>query len=113
LRALADVKAKLNLPILTDVHDVSQVDPAAEVADIIQIPAFLSRQTDLIAAAAKTGHSTEFHPFGPLSCHSLRPKDYCDYHQRFFAFADTHGEHRGPRSGPCSLRHEKNRKAIA
>ena len=43
------------LPILTDVHDVSQVGPAAEVCDILQIPAFLCRQTDLLAAAGRTG----------------------------------------------------------
>ena len=55
LRVLAKVKARTGLPILTDVHDISQVDPVADVADIIQIPAFLSRQTDLIVAAAKTG----------------------------------------------------------
>ena len=55
LRVLARVKARTGLPILTDVHDISQVDAVADVADIIQIPAFLSRQTDLIVAAAKTG----------------------------------------------------------
>ena len=55
LRVLAKVKARTGLPILTDVHDIAQVDAVAEVADIIQIPAFLSRQTDLIVAAAKTG----------------------------------------------------------
>ncbi len=55
LRVLAKVKARTGLPILTDVHEVSQVAPAAEVADILQIPAFLSRQTDLLVAAAKTG----------------------------------------------------------
>ena len=55
LKVLAKVKARTGLPILTDVHDVSQVAPAAEVVDILQIPAFLSRQTDLLVAAAKTG----------------------------------------------------------
>ncbi|MDO8679125.1 MAG: 3-deoxy-8-phosphooctulonate synthase [Acidobacteriota bacterium] len=55
LRVLAKVKARTGLPILTDVHDITQVDPVADVADIIQIPAFLSRQTDLIVAAARTG----------------------------------------------------------
>lgn len=55
LRVLAKVKARTGLPILTDVHDIAQVDPVADVADIIQIPAFLSRQTDLIVAAARTG----------------------------------------------------------
>jgi 2-dehydro-3-deoxyphosphooctonate aldolase (KDO 8-P synthase) len=55
LRILAKIKAELNLPILTDVHDAAQAAPAAEVCDVLQIPAFLSRQTDLLVAAAKTG----------------------------------------------------------
>lgn len=55
LKVLAKVKARTGLPILTDVHEVGQVAPAAEVVDILQIPAFLSRQTDLLVAAAKTG----------------------------------------------------------
>lgn len=55
LRILAKIKADLHLPILTDIHDVAQAAPAAEVADILQIPAFLARQTDLLFAAAKTG----------------------------------------------------------
>ncbi len=54
LRILAKIKSDLRLPILTDIHDASQAAPAAEVADILQIPAFLSRQTDLLVAAAKT-----------------------------------------------------------
>jgi 2-dehydro-3-deoxyphosphooctonate aldolase (KDO 8-P synthase) len=55
LRILAKIKSELHLPILTDIHDASQAGPAAEVADILQIPAFLARQTDLLLAAAKTG----------------------------------------------------------
>ncbi len=55
LRVLKKVKAEVGVAILTDVHDVSQVAAVAEVADIIQVPAFLSRQTDLIVAVAKTG----------------------------------------------------------
>lgn len=55
LRILAKIKSDLRLPILTDIHDASQAAPAAEVADILQIPAFLARQTDLLLAAAKTG----------------------------------------------------------
>ena len=55
LRVLAKVKARTGLPILTDIHEPSQAEPAASVADILQIPAFLSRQTDLIVAAARTG----------------------------------------------------------
>jgi len=55
LRILGKIKSELKLPILTDIHDVSQAAPAAEVCDVLQIPAFLARQTDLLIAAAKTG----------------------------------------------------------
>ena len=55
LRILADVKGATGLPILTDIHEPAQAAAAAEVADVLQIPAFLSRQTDLLVAAAKTG----------------------------------------------------------
>ena len=55
LRILQRVKSEFELPVISDVHDLSQVAPAAEVLDIIQIPAFLSRQTDLLVAAAQTG----------------------------------------------------------
>ena len=55
LKILAEVKAETGLPILTDVHEPAQCAPAAEVADILQIPAFLCRQTDLLLAAAETG----------------------------------------------------------
>lgn len=55
LRILQEVKELFGLPIVTDVHESWQCAPTAEVADVIQIPAFLSRQTDLIQAAAQTG----------------------------------------------------------
>lgn len=55
LEALRGVKKAVGVPILTDVHEASQAAAAAEVADVLQIPAFLSRQTDLITAAARTG----------------------------------------------------------
>lgn len=55
LDILARIRNDLRVPVISDVHDVSQVQPAAEVLDIIQIPAFLCRQTDLLVAAAKTG----------------------------------------------------------
>ncbi len=55
LQMLADVKAKHGLRILTDIHESYQTAPTAEVADVLQIPAFLCRQTDLLVAAAKTG----------------------------------------------------------
>jgi 2-dehydro-3-deoxyphosphooctonate aldolase (KDO 8-P synthase) len=55
LRILRKIKSELKLPILTDIHDVSQAEPVAEVCDVLQIPAFLARQTDLLIAAGKTG----------------------------------------------------------
>ncbi len=55
LRILEKIKERFHVPILTDIHDASQAAPAAEVADVLQIPAFLSRQTDLLIAAGKTG----------------------------------------------------------
>ncbi len=55
LAVLRRVKEEVGVPVLTDVHDVSQIEPVAEVADVLQIPAFLCRQTDLIDAAARSG----------------------------------------------------------
>jgi 2-dehydro-3-deoxyphosphooctonate aldolase (KDO 8-P synthase) len=55
LEILAEVRARHGVPILTDVHETHQVAPAAEVADVLQIPAFLCRQTDLVLEAARTG----------------------------------------------------------
>src|ERR1700712_706997 len=53
LAMLAEVKAKLDVPIATDIHEIDQAERVAAVAEIVQIPAFLCRQTDLIVAAAK------------------------------------------------------------
>jgi 2-dehydro-3-deoxyphosphooctonate aldolase (KDO 8-P synthase) len=55
LRTLAAVKERFGLPLTTDVHEVHQVGPVAEVCDLIQVPAFLARQTDLVLAAGRTG----------------------------------------------------------
>ena len=55
LPVFAEIRETLGLPIVTDVHDVAQCAPVAEVVDVLQIPAFLCRQTDLLVAAAKTG----------------------------------------------------------
>lgn len=55
LQILADVKAKYGLPLLTDIHESYQAEAAGEVVDVLQIPAFLCRQTDLLVAAARTG----------------------------------------------------------
>ena len=57
LQMLADIKQKYGLKILTDIHESCQASPVAEVADVLQIPAFLCRQTDLLVAAAKTGRA--------------------------------------------------------
>ncbi len=57
LKVLGAIKARLGVPVLTDIHEANQAAPVAEVADVLQIPAFLSRQTDLIVAAAKTGRT--------------------------------------------------------
>jgi len=57
LRILGKVREAAGVPILTDIHDAAQAEPAAAVADVLQIPAFLSRQTDLLTAAARTGRA--------------------------------------------------------
>ena len=57
LEILRHVKSELGVPVVTDIHDVAQVDAVAEVADLLQIPAFLCRQTDLILAAARSGRA--------------------------------------------------------
>ena len=54
LPIFAEIKEKLGLPVLTDIHDASQCQPVAEVVDVLQIPAFLCRQTDLLLAAGQT-----------------------------------------------------------
>ncbi|HCC68813.1 MAG TPA: 3-deoxy-8-phosphooctulonate synthase [Nitrospiraceae bacterium] len=55
LRILSDIKNKFNIPVISDVHSISEIKPASEVLDALQIPAFLCRQTDLILAASNTG----------------------------------------------------------
>lgn len=55
LKILADVKETYNVPVLTDIHSPEQAQPVAEVCDILQLPAFLARQTDLVEAMARTG----------------------------------------------------------
>ena len=57
LPIFADIRAQLGLPVLTDVHEAAQCEAVAEAADVLQIPAFLCRQTDLLIAAAKTGRA--------------------------------------------------------
>jgi 2-dehydro-3-deoxyphosphooctonate aldolase (KDO 8-P synthase) len=55
LKLLGEIKAKLDIPVISDIHSIEQIEPAAAVLDMIQIPAFLCRQTDLLVAASKTG----------------------------------------------------------
>jgi 2-dehydro-3-deoxyphosphooctonate aldolase (KDO 8-P synthase) len=57
LRILAAIKMRVRVPVLTDIHEASQAAAAADVADVLQIPAFLCRQTDLLVAAARTGRA--------------------------------------------------------
>ena len=59
LAVLAEVKQQLGLPVLTDIHESQQAAPVAEVVDVLQIPAFLCRQTDLLLAAAEATRGTE------------------------------------------------------
>jgi 2-dehydro-3-deoxyphosphooctonate aldolase (KDO 8-P synthase) len=69
MKILATVKARTGLPVTTDVHETIQAKPVAEVVDLLQIPAFLARQTDLLEAAAATGRAVnvkkgQFWPLG-------------------------------------------------
>ena len=57
LEVLGQVKQEVGVPVLTDVHELSQVGPVSEIADVLQIPAFLSRQTDLVLEAARSGRA--------------------------------------------------------
>ena len=57
LQMLSDIKSRYGLPLLTDIHESWQAEPVGQVVDVVQIPAFLCRQTDLLVAAAKTGRS--------------------------------------------------------
>jgi 2-dehydro-3-deoxyphosphooctonate aldolase (KDO 8-P synthase) len=72
LEILGAIKKELDLPVLTDVHDTAQVDAVAEVADVLQIPAFLCRQTDLISAAAQTGRAVNIKKGQFLAPHDAR-----------------------------------------
>ncbi len=72
LQMLSDVKAKYGLRLLTDIHEAWQAQPAGEVVDVIQIPAFLCRQTDLLTAAAKTGRTVNIKKAQFLSGRDMR-----------------------------------------
>jgi 2-dehydro-3-deoxyphosphooctonate aldolase (KDO 8-P synthase) len=72
LRILRKVRETLGIPVLSDVHQVSEVEPAAAVLDVLQIPAFLCRQTDLIVAAARTGKPVNVKKGQFLAPHDMR-----------------------------------------
>jgi len=72
IQILSEIKSKFGVPIITDVHETHQCAPVAEVADIIQLPAFLSRQTDLVVAMAKTGAIINIKKAQFLAPHEMR-----------------------------------------
>jgi 2-dehydro-3-deoxyphosphooctonate aldolase (KDO 8-P synthase) len=72
LSVLGQVRRELGLPVLTDVHETAQVSAAAEVADVLQIPAFLCRQTDLIVEAARTGRAVNIKKGQFLAPHDMK-----------------------------------------
>ena len=72
LLMLSDVKAKYGLRVLTDIHESWQAEPAGQVCDVLQIPAFLCRQTDLLLAAAKTGKTVNIKKAQFLSGHDMK-----------------------------------------
>ncbi|HMK44323.1 MAG TPA: 3-deoxy-8-phosphooctulonate synthase, partial [Dissulfurispiraceae bacterium] len=84
LRILADVRSRFGLPVISDVHTVEEVGPAGEVLDMLQLPAFLSRQTDLIVAAAKTGK-----PVNIKKGQFLAPWDVKNIIDKFVATGNT------------------------
>lgn len=78
LQMLAEVKEKYHLPLLTDIHESWQAEPAGEVVDVLQIPAFLCRQTDLLVAAARTGRTVNVKKAQFLSGEDMRyPVEKC------------------------------------
>lgn len=72
LQMLADIKERYGLRVLTDIHESYQAEPAGEVCDVLQIPAFLCRQTDLLVAAAKTGKTVNIKKAQFLSSMDMR-----------------------------------------
>ena len=78
LQMLADVKTKFGLPLLTDIHESYQAEAAGQVVDVLQIPAFLCRQTDLLVAAARTGRTVNIQKAQFLSGEDMRfPAEKC------------------------------------
>jgi 2-dehydro-3-deoxyphosphooctonate aldolase (KDO 8-P synthase) len=77
LRILSEVKSRFQLPVLSDVHSVDEVKPASEVLDVLQIPAFLCRQTDLILAASRTGRTVNIKKAVPCAVDMKNIIDKC------------------------------------
>ncbi len=73
LEVLAKVKSQVDVPVVTDVHEAPQVEPTAEVADIVQIPALLSRQTDLLLAAGESGKTVNIKKGQFMSPEQIEP----------------------------------------
>ena len=73
LAVLADVRREVGVPVLTDFHDAAQAAPVAEVCDVLQVPAFLCRQTDLLIAAARTGKAVNVKKGQFLAPEQMRP----------------------------------------
>ncbi|WP_449373254.1 3-deoxy-8-phosphooctulonate synthase [Arthrobacter psychrolactophilus] len=78
LRILASVKSEFGVPVITDVHEAAQAAPVAEVADVLQLPAFLARQTDLVVALAKTGR-----PINVKKPQFLSPRQMANIQHKF------------------------------
>ena len=72
LKLLLEIKTTFGVPVLTDIHEPNQADSASEVVDILQLPAFLSRQTDLVVAMAKTGVAINIKKAQYLAPHEMR-----------------------------------------
>src|SRR6266853_132066 len=73
MEILAAVKRQVSVPVLTDIHETWQAERAAEVVDVLQIPAFLARQTDLLVAAARTGRAVNVKKAQFMAPWDMRP----------------------------------------
>ena len=97
LQILQEVKETFDLPILTDVHESYQCAPVAEVADVLQIPAFLSRQTDLLQAAARTGRIVNI-----KKGQFMAPWDLKGAIDKIRSVSDKQRDHYGTTTGPLA-----------
>ena len=88
LRVLRRVRETFNIPVVTDIHSAQEAEMAAEYVDILQIPAFLCRQTDLLVAAAKTGRIVNIKKGQFLSAEAMKFADCCTATE-FFIIGDA------------------------